>query len=74
MSAASTLGDHWMRQDSWKSMFVLPALISLALFDIVSKIIFLPRTSFTYLVDRIAVLTIISAVMLYFVRRVSGKK
>ncbi len=57
-----------------RNLYRMPALISLALFDIVSKIIFLPRTSFTYLIDRIAVLTIISAVMLYFVRRVSGKK
>jgi hypothetical protein len=52
-----------------KNLYRMPALWSLALFDIVSKIVFLPRTSFTYLIDRIAVLTVICAVMLYFVRR-----
>ena len=57
-----------------RNLYRLPALISLALFDIVSKVVFLPRTSFTYLIDRIAVLTMISAVMLYFVRRLSANK
>ncbi len=57
-----------------RSLYRLPALVSLALFDIVSKIVFLPRTSFTYLIDRIAILTIICAVMLYFVRRAGAVK
>jgi hypothetical protein len=52
----------------------LPVLLSLALFDIVSKIVFLPRTSFTYLIDRIAVLTLICAFMLYCVRRIGAPK
>jgi hypothetical protein len=57
-----------------RNLYRMPPLISLALFDIVSKIVFLPRTSFTYLIDRIVVLTVISAVMLYMVRRVSARK
>jgi O-antigen polysaccharide polymerase Wzy len=57
-----------------RSLYRLPALFSLALFDIVSKIVFLPRTSFTYLIDRIAILTLICAVMLYGVRRASAAK
>jgi hypothetical protein len=57
-----------------RSLYKLPVLVSLALFDIVSKIVFLPRTSFTYLIDRIAVLTIICGFMLYCVRRIGSAK
>ncbi len=57
-----------------RNLYRLPVLLSLALFDIVSKIVFLPRTSFTYLIDRIAVLTIICAFMLYCVRRIGATK
>ena len=57
-----------------RSLYRLPVLLSLALFDIVSKIVFLPRTSFTYLIDRIAVLTIICGFMLYCVRRIGSAK
>ncbi|SAK92954.1 hypothetical protein AWB79_06885 [Caballeronia hypogeia] len=45
-------------------LYRLNPLFSLALFDIVSKTVFLPRTSFTYLIDRIVVLTLICALML----------
>jgi hypothetical protein len=55
-------------------IYRLNPLFSLALFDITSKIIFLPRTSFTYLVDRIAVLTTICAVLLYWARRMSDTR
>jgi hypothetical protein len=57
-----------------RSLYRLPVLISLALFDIFSKVVFLPRTSFTYLIDRIVVLTIICYFMLYCVRRVGTSK
>jgi len=57
-----------------RSLYRLPVLLSLALFDIVSKIVFLPRTSFTYLIDRIAVLTLICGFMLYCVRRMGSAK
>lgn len=50
-------------------LYRLNPLVSLALFDIVSKIIFLPRTSFTYLIDRIVVLTLFCAVLLRLSRR-----
>lgn len=57
-----------------RSLYRLLALFSLALFDIVSKIVFLPRTSFTYLIDRVAILTVICAFMLYCVRRAGAAK
>lgn len=52
-------------------VYRLNPLASLALFDIASKIVFLPRTSFTYLIDRIVVLTVICAVLLYAARRMN---
>jgi hypothetical protein len=36
--------------------------------------VFLPRTSFTYLLDRVVILTLICAVMLYVARRASAPK
>lgn len=56
------------------AMYRLPVLYSIALFDVVSKIVFLPRTSFTYLLDRIVILTVICAAMLYVARRASPPK
>jgi hypothetical protein len=57
-----------------RSLYRLPVLLSLALFDIFSKVVFLPRTSFTYLIDRIVILTVICYFMLYCVRRIGASK
>ncbi|MDR5751969.1 MULTISPECIES: hypothetical protein [unclassified Caballeronia] len=56
------------------AIYRLPVLYSIALFDIVSKIVFLPRTSFTYLIDRIVILTLICAAMLYVARRAGTRQ
>jgi hypothetical protein len=56
------------------AIYRLPVLYSIALFDIVSKIVFLPRTSFTYLIDRIVILTLICAAMLYVARRAGARQ